>query len=294
MAQSISLKDLSTIIFTHGSSLALDSTGEGTELLAVRIARRIAMQTGFVCRVFRADERDAFEHARAATLFNHYCFVLIGFKNVPEAGEHVIITPEKHARAQHILTIPKTLHADDFAALAAYLYPDSTREQLTLLPTISHIKEGLRIDYACLLIDYQRILGKTTPHFVRDWFGRILPAEKKLFTLGEALLAGDRRESLARWHMQAAFYSPEFWTVYLSDLFWNGALFSTTAREQGLNAAKELNLRLPFSFMQNGYKKLSLERCARNLTLIAETDSLIKRGASTTLLDRCIYECTRI
>jgi hypothetical protein len=294
MIRSLSLKDLPALTLTPGSSLAFDSTSEGTDILAIRIARRVAQSNGLVCRVFRADERDAFEQTRAATLFNRYCFVLIGFKTIPDAGEHIIITTEKNTRAHTSITLSKTLSADEFAALALFLYPDSTKEQLTLLPAIGQMKEGLRADSACLLIDYQRIIGKAAPLFVREWFVRILPAEKRLFALGEALLAGDQRTALARWHAQSPLYSPEFWTVYLSDLFWNAILFSTTAREHGVQAAKELNVRLPFSFMQNGYKKLSLERCARNLTLIAETDSLIKQGGSSTLLDRCVYECAQI
>lgn len=288
MATVLHLKDILNFSPTAGMVISLD--GDGAEALAVRLGKKFATSLGFEYKVYRSDERDLFEHAYAATLFNWSCFVLIGFKNVPDAGGHCIITTEKQGRSTHTLALPKTLSGEDFATLVMILWPETTREQLSLVPMVGSIKD-LKVDYACLLADYQRIVGRTAQQFGKEWITRLMPAEKKLFALSEALLLGDRKEVIMRWHTVSGLYAPEFWTVYLSDLFWNGFLFSKTAHEQGVAAAKELGLRLPFGFMQHGYKRLNHERCAKNLTLIAETDSLIKRGGSSLLIDRCLMHC---
>jgi len=288
MAHILHLKDILNFVPTAGMIVSLD--GDGAEALALRLGKKFGAFLGFECKVYRYEERMLFEHAYSATLFNRSCFVLIGFKVVPEAGEHCIITTEKRARATHTLVVPKTVSVEDFATIVMILWPETTREQLSLIPRVKSIKD-LSVEYACLLADYQQIVGRAAQQFAQEWVGRLIPAEKKLFSLSEALLSGNRIEVITRWHGVSRLYAPEFWTVYLSDLFWNGLLFSKTAHEQGVAAAKELGLRLPFGFMQQGYKRLNHERCAKNLALIAETDSLIKRGGSALLIDRCIMHC---
>jgi hypothetical protein len=288
MAHLLQLKDLLNFIPKPGMVLSLD--GDGAEALAVRLGKKFAASLAFAGKVYRDDERDLFEQAYEATLFSKSCFVLIGFKTVPDAGAHCIITAEKQTRSTHVLSLPKAVSSEDFATIVMLLWPDTPREQLSLLPLISSIKD-LKVDYACLLADYQRIVGRAAQQFGKEWITRLMPAEKKLFALSEALLSGDRKEVIIRWHTVSRLYAAEFWTVYLSELFWNGFLFSKTAHEQGVAAAKELGLRLPFGFMQQGYKRFSRERCAKNLALIAETDSLIKRGGSFLLIDRCLLSC---
>lgn len=288
MAYVLYLKDLLNFTPTAGMVLSLD--GDGAEALAVRLGKKFAASLGFEYGVYRSDERNLFEHAYSATLFTKSCFVLIGFKTVPDAGDQCIITAEKQARSTHILTLPKTVSGEDFATIVMILWPEATREQLSLLPMVSTMRD-LKVEYACLLADYQHIVGRAAQQFGREWLTRLIPAEKKLFALSEALLSGNRKEVITRWHGVSRLYAPEFWTVYLSDLFWNGLLFSKTAHEQGVAVAKELGLRLPFGFMQQGYKRLNHERCAKNLALIAETDSLIKRGGSALLIDRCLMHC---
>jgi hypothetical protein len=139
-------------------------------------------------------------------------------------------------------------------------------------------KETLSWDEACMLMGYQIALGRKPEAFFTEWLPKIVVPEKSLFTLSQYFFAQQPKEFFTLWRKCAQDYPEEFWVSYWSEQVWQAALFVTRTQKEGIQEAKKLAYRLPFSFMNKDWKRYTFKQLADIHYILYLFDHTLKNG----------------
>jgi len=140
---------------------------------------------------------------------------------------------------------------------------------------------GLPLNVACLMVQYQVVLGKNRQKFFSSWLKRIVEPKKSLFLLSQYFFAGDAQSFFPLLSELTLVYPAEFWLAYWSEQVWQAILFIHIARQQGPLIAKKSVSRLPFSFMQKDWQRHSAERLMTAHAALYKIDYALKNGTRT-------------
>ncbi len=148
----------------------------------------------------------------------------------------------------------------EWSALVQWLFPNRNHELLQRQVDIFLERRGsLTLDQAVMLIFYCMTLGSRTDIFVKNWLEKIITPEQSLFTLSSLFFAKKTTHFFTYWQMLAETYPPPFWTTFWSEQLFKAYWFVYYSKQKNLTEAKKIGHRLPFSFMQHDWKKISLQ-----------------------------------
>ena len=197
------------------------------------------------------------------------------------AGPHrvaLFLDEPLKVESQHIVHIPLPDKIDraTYEQLAKILFPDSKQ-----MPQLNrHIQQPPTLNTACLLISYEQLLGTNTEAFAKTWLQQINEPESSLFVLSQHLFAKQQSEFLRQWDHIGPQYNEQFWIIYIGEQLWR-AYFYIQYRNNGQHLeAKKISARLPFSFMQRDWKKVTAPELAAAHDFLYQLDHNLKNGAS--------------
>ncbi|MEX2438093.1 MAG: hypothetical protein WD449_02460 [Candidatus Babeliales bacterium] len=140
------------------------------------------------------------------------------------------------------------------------------------------------IDQACLMVQYGALIGRHHTHFIQEWLAKIIPGEASLFTLSTYFFA--RKPSLfyKEWLLIKDNYPDVFWIIYWSEQVWRASYY-IQLRGNNFVAAKRIAYRLPFSFINNDWKKIAPVELMQAHSELYQIDCDVKNGATAPLLE---------
>jgi hypothetical protein len=177
-----------------------------------------------------------------------------------------------------VIELPQTLTLDGYRQLSAYFQPQMVLNKLfvqKLFTKYHHIS----LDTACLLMNYQQVVGAGNDQFFETWLAQLVVPEKSLFTLSQFFLAKQKKSFFNQWAAVKDDFSEVFWTSFWSEQLWRAYYFIKCSKGKNLIEAKKISYRLPFSFIQRDWKQVTLEELYQAHARIYEADWQIKNGA---------------
>ncbi len=174
------------------------------------------------------------------------------------------------------IPIPEKIDRATYEQLAKLLFP--TMKQVSQLVRL--MQQAPTLNTACLLLSYEQVLGNNSEAFAATWLKNINEPESSLFVLSQHLLAKQQSEFMKHWESIGSQYNEQFWIVYLSEQLWR-AHFYIQYRNAGQHLeAKKISAKLPFSFMQRDWRKVTPPELAAAHDFLYQLDHNLKNGAS--------------
>lgn len=158
------------------------------------------------------------------------------------------------------------------------LMPNDTRRCSLVIRSLFKRRRKISLDAICLLTHYMAASGPYLELFLTQWLDTIVVPDASLFDLSKYLLARNQEAFFKIWQSMADMYGDLFWVAYWSDIFWRAYHFSRLSSLGHHEQAKKFAPRLPFSFIQGGWRQVSLEELKEALNYTYALDSDIKNG----------------
>lgn len=175
------------------------------------------------------------------------------------------------------LIIPQTLSTDLTMHLYTLLYGENIRAVPFFKKVLQHTKE-LSVDQACLLMQYERVMGRNGDQIIQEIVPLIIAPQGSLFTLSDAVLQKNKKLALALWSTMRDSFSIQFWISYWSEQTWRAYWYIALMRAGRVADAKKVAYRLPYSFIQKVWRSCDPEQLRKAHALLYETDTAIKNG----------------
>lgn len=190
---------------------------------------------------------------------------------------------EEAAATGDFIELPPAVDQNLYEELFTFLKQEKISK--ALVKKIMARGEKISLDTACLLFEYQAVVGAGTEQFFEHWFSKLVSSEKSLFILSQHFFAKAERPFTELWQGVRADYPDVFWVTFWSEQLWRAHYVVKCLQEKNLVEAKKISFRLPFSFMQRDWRKVSLRELSAAHQRIYDLDFALKNGASETGLD---------
>ena len=139
-------------------------------------------------------------------------------------------------------------------------------------------RKSISLENLCLLADYISVADSDCVRLLPGLLDRVFPPEISLFDLSKYFFARKPEYFFRIWASVADFYGELFWVAYWSDILWR-AYNVVRLQKMGLFAeAKKYSARLPFSFIQGGWRNIDENELKEAHHHISLLDNDIKHG----------------
>lgn len=139
--------------------------------------------------------------------------------------------------------------------------------------------DALSLDQICMLIGYMQVVGKAEDY--AKIVDRVVESEHSLFTLAQYFFAKNSTDFYKLWNSVGPVYPITFWCVYWSEQLWRAYYVRYFLTKNQPVQAKSVSARLPFSFLQKDWKKVSLDELKNAHQWIYELDRSHKNSIET-------------
>ena len=195
-----------------------------------------------------------------------------------------------HANSAIInIEIPDQCDQNTAATIFKSLMPNDSRHCLLIVRALFKRRRKISFDSICLLINYVTVAGADIEWFISDWLDNIIIPESSLFDLSKYLFARNQEAFFKVWSSMANMYGDLFWVAYWGDVFWRAYNFSRLSGLGQYEQAKKFASRLPFTFIQGGWRQISLDELKGAMSYTYALDSDIKNGIQGSLFLELLY-----
>lgn len=191
---------------------------------------------------------------------------------------------DKHYIAKSLvrIEIPDELkHAEGLAILTQVGGIDQAYAGSIIQELFSR-RAHVEFDQLFYILPYLSLIHhKYIPDFVEHWLDLLVPSESSLFSVSKFFFEKDERAFFIQWSKISEQYSPQFWTVFWSEQLWRASWYVTIARQKKREDLKKIGYRLPFTFVQHGWRSVSLRELKSAHNFIYQLDYATKNGSGT-------------
>jgi len=175
------------------------------------------------------------------------------------------------------LNIPYYFFKEEARTFIQFFLPKTTQQINYFLDKIEMKKNKISLHVLLLLLQYIKVVSSNSSEFFQEWLPRIFKSDHSLFTLAEYFFAGDIQNFLSVWKKYKEEYSFPFWTTFFSEQLFKATLY-LTAKTQNKIPEKEIEFRLPFSFLKKDWKLHSIEKLTNAHHEVCMLDIKFKQG----------------
>lgn len=183
-----------------------------------------------------------------------------------------------------IIDMPVIVDGQLYQDVFKLLYPQQQND-LAFVQQVMQRTKTLSVDTACLMMQYQQVIGRRSQDFFAQLFDVLMVPDKSLFVLSQHLFAKQRSAFVQSWQQVMNDYPAEFWIAFWSEQLWQAYIFVNEAQRSNPAIARKLVTRLPFSFMQKDWRAFQPAELVRAHEFIYGLDYKLKNGAGTCGLD---------
>lgn len=197
------------------------------------------------------------------------------------SGPHKVIcfvgAKDLPSKPSAFIQLNDPLQKVDIEILFQYFYKTDAEQFLKM------VKENYKVmslDRVMLLGQYSIVLGGKTERFMQQWYEKIILPEESLFNLTQAFFARKRDMFFRSWIGLKDAYAGPFWTTFWSEQLWRAYYVVELMKANKLSQAKQMSYRLPFSFMQRGWKTVTSSELQKAHQFLYGVDSSLKSGGT--------------
>lgn len=197
-------------------------------------------------------------------------------------GPHTLMMVVQDAvalpQSWHIVTLPEVVDRHLFIYLMQWADYTITTRMMQGIDALYARTKNISLDNAVLLMHYFKAVGVHQQLFIDSWLDLIVEPDKSLFTLSQHFFAKDRRGFFAAWKMIGPEYPDAFWITFWSEQVWRAFYYGQLMRMQKITEAKKIAYRLPFSFIQRDWKKITSHELQAAHARLYALDYALKNG----------------
>lgn len=178
----------------------------------------------------------------------------------------------------------------DYIEIPATISSDIARSLVTMFKKMStsgakYISEicakfdNVSLDEVCMLAGYIQVVSNQKDYTaIVDC---VVKPEHSLFTLAQHFFAKNCTDFYKLWYILGPTYPITFWCVYWSEQLWRAYHVRYYMAKGQLSLAKATSARLPFSFLQKDWKKVSLQELKNAHQWMYDLDRAYKNNIET-------------
>jgi len=179
-----------------------------------------------------------------------------------------------------VVDIPPVVDRTDFELIARFFHPQKVAVYKRLARFVSPYSK-MPLDKACLLLQYGQVLGNNVQQFCDEWLPMLIESEQSLFKVSEYLLSNRASDFFRLWAKVRSNYPDVFWIAFWSDTLWRAYHYIRAMQRHDLSEAKRMSYKLPFSFINGGWKKVDPLQLKRAHHFVYNLDYNLKNGTGT-------------
>lgn len=184
-----------------------------------------------------------------------------------------------------VVEIPDYVDKKLFIQLADKEYPAFTQKYKAVITAFFNEVESLEFERTYMMMRYMTLLGSAAASSLHEWLGAVVRTDTSLFTLSQYFFAKQSRSFFATWATIKDEYADAFWISFWSEQLWRAYYYSKYMQTQHMSQAKSIAFRLPFSFIQRDWKKVSLVALQQAHAQLYTLDYALKNGGNMTGLE---------
>lgn len=203
-------------------------------------------------------------------------------------GPHCILffVDDTDTQTDDYVVLPATVDKQLFTQLVTFFVGQSTAQRThNAIQALYTRHTSLPLDTACSMIRYIVLMGNQYQLFFDSWLDTFIVPETSLFTLSQHFFARSAHKFFATWKGIASEYGEQFWIAFWSEQLWRAYHVVDCLQQSRFVEAKSLSYRLPFSLMQQDWKKLTLSELQQAHTFLYGIDNSLKNGGNAGALD---------
>ncbi|HZW60794.1 MAG TPA: hypothetical protein VFF04_01080 [Candidatus Babeliales bacterium] len=200
------------------------------------------------------------------------------------AGPNAIILSVEEVPAQWLHTlvieVPEKVDKKLFNELIELQHKGIARKYKSIINALFASVETITLDDAYSLLRYLQVVGNSQEQFIHQWLSSLVVPEQSLFTLSQHFFAKEPDKFFPLWATIEKNYADIFWINFWSEQLWRACMAVRFMKENQFAQAKAVSYRLPFSFTQRDWKKVSAHELQRAHSYIYQLDYSLKNGGS--------------
>lgn len=181
--------------------------------------------------------------------------------------------------AKHVISIHDCSSEQEFHDLVTRWHGPVSKSLSHAIPYFFKKRKQFTPDQILLLADYGSLSGNLLSTFMDEWFDRLIVSQDSLFTLS-SLFFGRQSSFLTTWYSLKQLYPPVFWTTYWSEQLFRASAYIKAQEKKDVKEARSISFKLPFSFINHDWKKISLTELAHLHDSMYQLDCSLKQGGS--------------
>jgi hypothetical protein len=199
----------------------------------------------------------------------------------------VWVTPQLPPSLQtmDIVTLPDHLVFDDFVALASLVGVACTERRAAIIRALLKEHSKIRLDEGVLLLRYLELLPQRNTDEAVCALREVYFAYSSLFELAKWFFARNGNALFATWAQLEHEYTYPFWCTFWAEQVWRAYHVTILMRQQRFVDARRVATRLPFSFIQQHWRTVSLDELRHCHRFLYQADNKYKNGSQLAAFD---------
>ncbi len=184
-----------------------------------------------------------------------------------------------------VVELPLALEHTLFTRLAACVGKPLSLKSKQMSQRLFARHKVVPLETACVLMQYLTVLGSSDDIITMHFLENLINTQASLFMLSGYFFAKQPENFFKYWKTIASEYQEVFWITFWSEQIWRAHyVVKCMSARQPLDA-KKIGFRLPFSFLQRDYKRVSCAELQHAHQFLYEADFQLKNGSSDFCLD---------
>lgn len=184
-----------------------------------------------------------------------------------------------------IITIQDSYSSTDIKSLIQDENLQQAQKNAYFFNKIYKLKKTFSLDELFLLKNYVSVLNLQTSEFYETWLYRIVVADASLYTLSQYFFEKKKHLFFTTWLAMKDQYSHVFWIVFWSEQLYRAYFFTLYTKQGNYMDAKKVSFGLPFAFIKQGWKHMTLAQLQRLHSHMYTIDYSFKNGGSVYEMD---------
>jgi hypothetical protein len=205
-------------------------------------------------------------------------------------GPHILIVIDdqeyKSQSAHHVLslTVPEECDMALYKLMNSVFMPE-LRQNSSLITTLWTYYDQLPLDTACMLMKYAQLVPTMDEKAIDEWINKVIAPDTSLFSLSTYLFAKNSTMFFKLWKKVEPLYSPAFWVIFWSEQFWRAHYMVRYLSAKQPVMAKKIAYKLPFSFIQRDWKKVTIDELGKAHAYLYTIDWHVKNNGNSLILE---------
>lgn len=200
--------------------------------------------------------------------------------------EKITSKVSSQVKRMDFIEIEENVNKSLFEKLIKFFGLDLGSRKLGLVRKIFQQAKYLSLDQSCMLMQYLDLVNPKMIDDFYDYLSSILvDVQPSLNLLSQYFFSRQKEAFFNVWSFVCNDYSEMFWISFWSEQIWKAYNVVKFLKQKNFASARSMSFRLPFMFINQGWKNFSLNELANRYQFLYNVDFAFKTGSTFCSLD---------